>query len=99
MNIISGQIDAIPKNKHHIRLSTDDRQQPETILRKGQASAFASVPCAHLVPGRYRGPEGGWSDDEIARAAQASIPTVERVRRACVEHWLKRVFQRQDLAR
>lgn len=45
------------------------------------------------------GPEGGWSDSQIARAAQTSIPSVERVRRICVEHGLERALERKDPAR
>jgi len=42
------------------------------------------------------GPEGGWSDAQISRAAQTSIATIERVRRVCVEHGLERALQPKD---
>ena len=45
------------------------------------------------------GAEGGWKDAQIARATQTSIPTVERVRRVCVEHGLERALERKDPAR
>lgn len=41
-------------------------------------------------------PRGGWSDARIAEAAQTSIPTVERVRRVCVEHGLLRALAGKD---
>ena len=42
------------------------------------------------------GPEGGSSDSPIASAAHTSIPSVERVRRVCVEHGLERALERKD---
>ncbi len=42
------------------------------------------------------GPQGDWSDGQIARATQTSIPTVERVRRICVEQGLERALERKD---
>ena len=79
-------MDAMPKKKHHIRLSCQEREQLETILRKGKASAQRQRHARILLFADTDGPEGGWSDSQIARAAQTSIPTVERVRRVCVEH-------------
>jgi hypothetical protein len=87
---------AMPKKKHHIRLSPEERQQLEIILRKGQASAHRHGHARILLLADTNGPEGGWSDAQIARAAQTSIPTVERVRRICVEHGLERALERKD---
>ena len=78
----------MPKKKHHIRLSPEERAQLESILRKGKANAHSQRHARILLLADSDGPEGGWSDGQIARAAQTSIPTVERVRRVCVEHGL-----------
>lgn len=86
----------MPKKKHHIRLSSKEREQLETILRKGKASAHRQCHARILLLADTQGPEGGWSDAQIARAAQTSIPTVERVRRVCVEHGLERALERKD---
>ena len=86
----------MPKKKHHIRLSSQEREQLETILRKGKASAQRQRHARILLFADTNGPEGGWSDSQIARAAQTSIPTVERVRRVCVEHGLERALDRKD---
>jgi 16S rRNA U1498 N3-methylase RsmE len=80
----------MPKKKYHIRLSIEEREELETIVRKGQASAQRQRHARILLLADTHGPEGGWSDAEIARAAQTSIPTIERVRRVCVEHGLRR---------
>lgn len=86
----------MPKKKHHIRLSQKERDQLESILRKGQASAQRQRHARILLLADTDGPEGGWSDAQIARAAQTSIPTVERVRRICVEHGLEGALERKD---
>lgn len=86
----------MPKKKHHIRLSQKEREQLETILRKGQTSAQRQRHARILLLADTNGPEGGWSDAQIARGAQTSIPTVERVRRVCVVHGLERALERKD---
>ena len=86
----------MPKKKHHIRLSAPEREQLETIVRKGKASAQRQRHARILLLADTNGPEGGWSDSQIARAAQTSIPTIERVRRVCVEHGLERALERKD---
>jgi len=90
----------MPKKKHHIRLSPEERAQLESILRKGKANAHVQRHTRILLLADSDGPEeGGWSDWQIARAAHTSIPTVERVRRVCVEHGLERALKRKDPAR
>ena len=89
----------MPKKKHHIVLSAGERGQLETIVRKGQASAHRQRHARILLLADTDGPEGGWSDSRIARGAHTSIPTVERVRRVCVEHGLERALEGKDLGR
>lgn len=84
------------KKKHHVRLSPEERAQLQCILRKGKANAHSQRHARILLLADSDGPEGGWSDWQIARAAQTSIPTVERVRRVCVEHGLERALKRKD---
>ena len=86
----------MPKKKHHIRLSAQEREQLEAMVRKGKVSAQRQCHARILLLADTNGPEGGWSDSHIARAAQTSIPTVERVRRVCVEHGLERALERKD---
>jgi hypothetical protein len=89
-------MDVMPKKKHHIRLSSEERGQLATIVRKGKANAHCQRHARILLLADTDGPEGGWSDARIARAAHTSIPTVERVRRVCVEHGLLRALERKD---
>ena len=92
---------AMPKKKHHnkkhhIGLSAQERNELEAILRKGRVSAVRQRHARILLLADVDGCEGGWSDSQIAAAAHTSIPTVERVRRVCVEHGLERALQGKD---
>lgn len=86
----------MPKKKHHIRLSPEERAQLEAIVRKGQANAHRQRHARILLLADKEDPGGGWSDSQVAQAAQTSIPTVERVRRVCVEEGLERALERKD---
>lgn len=92
-------MDVMPKKKHHIRLSSEERTQLETIVRRGRANAHRQRHARILLLADTEGAEGSWSDSQIARALQTSIPTVERVRRVCVEHGLERALEGKDPAR
>ena len=86
----------MPKKKHHIRLSAQERNELETILRKGRASAVRQRHARILLLADADAPGGGRSDSQAAVAAHTSIATVERVRRVCVEHGLERALERKD---
>ena len=87
---------AMPKKKHHIRLSAQERNELEAILRKGRASAVRQRHARILLLADVDGPGGGRSDSQTAAAAHTSIATVERVRRVCVEHGLERALERKN---
>ncbi len=86
----------MPKKKHQIKLSAAERELLQKILDKGHASALRQRHARILLLADSNGPEGDWSDGQIAHATQTSIPTVERVRRICVEHGLERALERKD---
>jgi hypothetical protein len=89
----------MPKKKHHIKLSAQESALLEAILHKGSASALRQRHARILLLADSERAQGGWNDAQIARATQTSIPTVERVRRVCVEHGLERALERKDPAR
>lgn len=68
--------------KYYVRLSADERQQLETIIRTGNAPARTQTHARILLKADCA--EGGpaWTDDAIAAACDVSRPTIERVRRA-----------------
>ena len=98
-NIVSVWMAVLPNKKRHLRLGAEERGPLETIERKGKARAHRQRPARILLLADPFGPEAGWSDSHIARAAHPSIPTIERVRRICVEHGLERALDGKDPAR
>ena len=85
-----------PKKKPHIGLSAQERNELTAILRKGRASAQRQRHARILLLADTEGAGGGSRDSQIAAAAHPSIPTVERVRRACEEHGLERALEGKD---
>jgi hypothetical protein len=71
----------MPK-KHFIRLSADERQQLETLIRSGSAPAQALTHARILLKADCSESGPAWTDDRIAEACDVSRPTIERVRRA-----------------
>jgi transposase len=86
----------MPKKKYHIRLNSEERRELKAVVSKGKGSAPRQCHARILLLADTNGPEGGWSDSQIAQAVHTSIPTIERVRRACVEHGLDRALERKD---
>ena len=87
---------AMPKKKHHIQLSAQEREELTSIVRKGRASAQRQRHARILLLADTGGSGGGSSDSQIGTAAHTSIPSVERVRRICVEHGLERPLERKN---
>jgi len=69
----------MPKKKHHIDLSPEERAQLEAIVRKGRANAHCQRHARILLLADRKSATGDWSDAQIAQALQTSIPTIERV--------------------
>jgi transposase len=86
----------MPKKKYHIRLSEEERAELAAIVGKGKSGAQRQCHARILLLADTEGPEGGWSDSQIAQAVHTSIPTIERVRRVCVEYGLARALERKD---
>lgn len=86
----------MPKKKHHIRLSAQERIELETIVRKGKSSALRQSHARILLHADVNAPDGGKSDSEVARCTGVSVRTVEEVRRICVEHGLENALVRKE---
>jgi Homeodomain-like domain len=81
--------------KYRVELTTEQRQALEALIRKGNASAHAQT-HARILLKADTSPDGpAWSDAAIAEAVSVSVPTVERVRRACVTAGLPSALYRQ----
>lgn len=67
----------MPKQKHHIRLSAQEREELTSILRKGTASAHRQRHARIFLLADTEDPDGAKSDSQIAAAVQTSgLPQV-----------------------
>ena len=71
-----------PLPKHHrVRLSDADRHALQRLVRSGKAPARALTHARILLKADEGQGGPGWRDAQIAEALEASVPTVERVRK------------------
>jgi hypothetical protein len=81
--------------KYRVELANEQRQKLEDISRIGKAPARTQTHARMLLKADT-GPEGpAWSEAAIAAACAIRIPTVERVRRACVTSGLEAARHRK----
>jgi hypothetical protein len=75
----------ISVEKYVVRLSREERQQLETLIRKGKAPARRLLKARILLKADVSDAGEGWSDNEIIRALDTSVSMVYRVRKQLVE--------------
>ena len=80
---------------YRVKLSPDQRQQLEQEVKTGKGPA-RQLMHARILLKADEGEQGpGWSDEQIQEAVEASVPTIERVRRRFVEHGLRDAITRR----
>jgi Homeodomain-like domain len=70
------------RKQHHVRLTIDERQQLESLIRTGKAPARTQTHARILLKADCSEAGPAWTDDAIVAACEVSRATVERVRRA-----------------
>lgn len=74
--------------KYVVRLTTEERQQIEKLLRSGRAHVRKLLYARILLKADADGPYG-WTDERIAEALEVSTATVARERRRYCEEGLE----------
>jgi transposase len=84
--------------KYVVRLSSDEREQLETLIRKGKGPARRLLKARILLKADVseRGP--GWSDSRIIAALDTSASMIYRVRKQLVEEGFEAVLSRKQRA-
>jgi Homeodomain-like domain-containing protein len=82
-----------------VRLSGEERQQLETLIRKGKSPARRLLKARILLKADVSEAGEGWSDSRIIEALDASSSMVYRVRKQLVEEGLEAVLSRKQRAR
>ena len=79
-------------------MSGEERQQLETLIRKGKSPARRLLKARILLKADVSEAGDGWSDSRIIEALDASASMVYRVRKQLVEEGLEAVLSRKQRA-
>ena len=85
--------------RYVVRLSAEERQQLEAMIRKGKSRAQRLLKARILLKSDVSEDGEGWSDGRIIEALETSVSMVYRVRKQLVEEGLEAVLSRKAPAR
>src|SRR6202011_2074375 len=85
----------ISVKRYVVRLSAEEREQLEALIRKGKSPAQRLLKARILKADVSQAGEG-WSDNRIIKALETSISMVYRVRKQLVEEGLEAVLSRKQ---
>ena len=84
--------------RYVVRLSAGEREQLETLIRKGKSPAQRLLKARILLKADISEVGAGWSDSKIIAALETSASMVCRVRKQLVEEGLEAVLSRKQRA-
>src|SRR5216684_1715351 len=84
--------------RYVVRLSGDEREQLETLIRKGKSPAQRLLKARILLKADVSQNGEGWSDNRIIGALETSASMVYRVRKQLVEEGFEAVLSRKQRA-
>jgi Homeodomain-like domain len=84
--------------KYVVRLSGEERQRLDALLRKGKSPAQQLLKARILLKADVSDAGEGWSDSRIIEAMETSASMVYRVRRQLVEEGFEAVLSRKQRA-
>src|ERR1700686_1871214 len=82
--------------KYVVRLSGEEREQLETLIRKGKGPAQRLLKARILLKADVSEGGDGWSDGRIIEALETGASMVYRVRKQLVEEGLEAVLSRKQ---
>jgi len=88
----------ISVKKYVVRLSAEEREQLETMIRKGKCPARRLLKARILLKSDVSQGRVGWSDSRITGALDTSTSMVYRVRQQLVEEGFEAVLSRKQRA-
>jgi len=84
--------------KYVVRLSGEERERLEALLRKGKSPAQRLLKARILLKADVSDAGEGWSDSEIIAALETSASMVYRARKQLVEEGFEAVLSRKQRA-
>ena len=88
----------IAVKKYVVRLSCEERERLEALIRKGKSSAKQQLKARILLKADVSQAGEGWSDNRIIEALETSASMVYRVRKQLVEEGFEAVLRRKQRA-
>ena len=88
----------ISVKKYVVRLSGEERERLEALLRKGKSPAQRLLKARILLKADISQSGEGWSDSRIIEALETSASMVYRVRKQLVEDGFEAVLSRKQRA-
>ena len=88
----------IAVKKYVVRLSAEEREQLQALIRKGKGPARRLLKARILLKADVSEGGPGWSDNKIIAALDTSVSMVYRVRKQLVEEGLEAVLSRKQRA-
>ena len=89
----------MPGKKYRIKLTPEEQQELKKLVSRGRAAAYKQTHARILLLSDEAQADGAMKDEDIARALQISLATVERVRRRCVEEGIEAALERRKQLR
>jgi len=84
--------------RYVVRLSSEEREQLQALIRKGKGPASRLLKARILLKADVSEAGEGWSDSRIIEALETSASMVYRVRRQLVEEGFEAVLSRKQRA-
>jgi len=66
--------------KYRVKLSTEEREKLQSVVRKGKAAAYKRLNAQMLLKADESEMGPAWKDKDIAKTFEVSIRTIERLR-------------------
>jgi transposase len=88
----------IAVKKYVVRLSQEEREELQELIRKGKSSAKQQLKARILLKADVSKRGEGWSDSKIITALNTSVSMVYRVRQQLVEEGFEAVLRRKQRA-
>jgi Homeodomain-like domain len=88
----------ISVKKYVVRLSAEERERLEALIRKGKSPAQRLLKARILLKADISEASEGWCDSRIIRALETSASMVYRVRKQLVEEGFEAVLSRKQRA-
>src|SRR5258708_3980402 len=88
----------ISVKKYVVRLSGEEREQLEALIRKGKSAAQRLLKARILLKADVSEAGEGWSDNRIIKALETGASMVYRVRKQLVEEGFEAVLSRKQRA-